>query len=74
MYKLLTFSIKTQSKIGIEVINSNGKKWINEKHFETALGYKNLVGSKTQFYSQEFKKRRHKIQDCEDIAEELAIH
>ena len=54
---------------------------INEKHFETALGYENLVGSKTQFYSHEFKKRRHEIQDCEDsqpcrkcIAEELAIY
>ena len=59
----------------------NGKKWRNEKHLETALGYKNLVGNKTQFYSDEFKKRRYKIQDREDfqscrkfIAEELAIH
>ena len=48
---------------------------------ETALGYKNLVSNKTQYYSDKFKKRRHEIQDCEDfqpcrkfIAEELAIH
>ena len=44
------------------------------------LGYKNLIGSKTQYYSDEFKKGRYEIQDCEDfqpcrkfIAEELAI-
>ena len=48
---------------------------------ETALGYKNLVSNKTQYYSDEFKKRRYEIQDCEDfqpcrkfITEELAIH
>ena len=81
MYQMLTFSIKTWSKIGVEVIKYNHKKWINEKHLETALGYKNLVGNKTQYYSDEFKKRRYEIQDCEDfqpcrkfIAEELAIH
>ena len=74
------FSIKTQSKIGVEVIKY-GKKWINEKHLETALSYKNLVGNKTQYYSHKFKKRRYEIQDWEDfqpcrkfIAEELAIH
>ena len=78
---MLTFSIKTWSKIGVEVVKYNGKKWINEKRLETALCYKNLVGNKTQFYSDEFKKRRCEIQDCEDfqpcrkfIAEELAIH
>ena len=78
---MLTFSIKTWSKIAVEVIKYNHKKWINEKDLETALGYKNLVGNKTQYYSDEFKKRRCKIQDCEDfqpcrkfIAEELAIH
>ena len=81
MYKMLTFNIKTQSKIGIEVIKYNDKKWINEKHLETALGYKNLVGNKTLYYSDKFKKIRYEIQDCEDfqscrkfIAEELAIH
>ena len=47
---------------------------------ETALGYKNLVSNKTQYYSDEFKKRRYEIQDCEDfqacrifIAEQSAI-
>ena len=48
---------------------------------ETALGYKNLVSNKTQYYSDKFKKKWLEIQDCEDfqpcrkfIAEELAIH
>ena len=57
-YKMLTFSIKTWSKISVEVIKYNHKKWINEKHSEVALGYKNLFGNKTQYYSDEFKKRR----------------
>ena len=53
-------------------------KW---KNLEKALGYKNLVGNKTQYYSDKFKKKRHEIQDCEDfqpcrkfIVEELAVH
>ena len=40
-----------------------------------------MVGNKTQYYSDEFKKRRYEIQNCEDfqpcrkfIAEELAVH
>ena len=41
MYKLLTYSIKTWKNIaGVEVIKYNGKKWINEKNLETALGCK----------------------------------
>ena len=55
MYKMLTDSIKTwKNTIGVEVINYNGKKWINEKNLETALGGKNLAGNKTQYYSEEF--------------------
>ena len=60
MYKMLAFSIKTWSKIGVGVIKYNHKKWINEKDLETALGYKNLVGNKTQYYSEKFKKRNVK--------------
>ena len=48
---------------------------------EKALGCKNLAGNKTQYYSNEFKKRRWEILDYEDyqpcrkfVAEELAIH
>ena len=47
-------------KDDVEAINYNGKKWINEKHLETALGYNNLV-SKTQYHSDKFKKRRCEI-------------
>ena len=47
MYKMLTYSIKTWRKIGVEAIKYNDKKWINEKHLETDLGYKNLVSNKT---------------------------
>ena len=52
-----SFSIKTLSKIGVEIIKHNGKKWINEKYLEIALGYKNLV-NKTQYYSDELKKKK----------------
>ena len=43
------YSIKTlKNIIGVEVINYNGKKWINEKNLETALGCKNLAANKTR--------------------------
>ena len=81
MYKMSAYSIKTWINIvGLEVIKYNGKKWINEKNLETALGCKNLAGNKIQYYPNEFIKRRDKIQDCEDfqpcrkfIVEELAV-
>ena len=81
MYKMKSFSIKTWNNNGVEAIKYDGKKWINEKHLETALGYKNLASNKTQFYSDEFKKRRYEKQDWGDfqpcrkfIAEQLAVH
>ena len=61
MYKMLTYSIKTWKKIGVEAIKYHDKKQINEKHLEIALGYKNLVSNKSQYYSDEFKKRRYEI-------------
>ena len=54
MYKMLTYSIKTWKKIGVEVIKYNDKKWINENLLEKALGYKNLVCNKNQCYSDKF--------------------
>ena len=73
-------SIKTWNNNGVKAIKYDGKKWITEKHLETALGYKNLASNKTQFYSDKFKKARCEIQDFEDfqpyrkfIAEELAV-
>ena len=59
MYKMLTYSIKIWINIVcVEVIKYNGKKRINEKNLETALGCKNLAGNKTRYYSDEFTKRR----------------
>ena len=81
MYKMKSFSIKTWSEIDVEAIRHSGKKCMNEKHLEIALDYKKLASNKTQHYSDEFKKRRCELQDCEDfqpcrkfIAEELAVH
>ena len=74
-------SIKTWNNNGVGAITYDGKKWINEKQLETALGYKNLASNKTQFYSDEFKKIRCEIQDCENfqpcrkfISEKIAVH
>ena len=40
IYKMYTFSInQDMEKNGVEAIQYNGKKWINEKHLETAPGY-----------------------------------
>ena len=58
-YKMKSFGIKKWSENGVEVIKYNGKKWISKKNLETALGYKNLISNKTQYYSDEFKKRRN---------------
>ena len=68
-----SFSIKAWSKISVEVIKYNDKKWINEKHLETALGYKNLVSNKTQYYSDEFKKEdmKYKIVKFFSLVENL---
>ena len=81
MYNMKSFSIKIWDKNGVEAIKYDGKKWINEKHLETALGYKNLTSNKTRYYSDEFKKRRSEIQDCEDFqpyekfaVQKLAVH
>ena len=49
------------------------KKWINEENLETALGYKNLVSKKTQYYSDEFKKEdtKYKIVKIFSLVENL---
>ena len=44
MYKMLTYSIKTRRKIGVEAIKNNALK--------------NLVGNKTQYYSDKLKKKK----------------
>ena len=81
MYKMYTFSINTWNKIDVEAIKYNGEKWVNENYLEKVISYKNLTGNRTQQYSDELKKKRFEIQDCEDfqpcrkfIAEKLTIH
>ena len=74
MYKMLTYSIKKwKNTIGVEVIKYDGKKWINQKNLETALGCKNLSGNKTQYYSEEFKKEdmKYKIVKIFSLVENL---
>ena len=58
MYRIHTFSIKTWSKINAEGIKHNDKKWINEKHLEKAVRYKNLASYKTQCYPDKLKKKK----------------
>ena len=60
---MYTFSIKTWSTIDVEAIKYDDEKWINEKHLQKPVGYKNLAGNKIQHYSDRFKKRRCEIQD-----------
>ena len=54
MCKMKSFSIKTWSKIDFEAIKHDGWNQINEKHLETALGYKILASNKTQYYLDKF--------------------
>ena len=54
MYKMNSFSMKMWKKNGVKAIKYNDKKWINEKHLKTALGYKNLVSNKAPYYSDNF--------------------
>ena len=56
MYKKYKFSVNKWKQNNIEAVKYNGKKWINEKRLEKALGCKNLAGNKTQYYSNKFKK------------------
>ena len=68
-----TFSINTWSKIDVEAIKHNGEKWINEKHLENAVGYKNLARNKIQYYSDEFEKEdvKYKIVKIFSLVENL---
>ena len=79
MYKMHTYSIKIWKKNSVEAINCDGKKWINETQLENGLGYLNIA-SRTQYYSSEYKRKSHEIQDCEGyqpcrmfLKEELAV-
>ena len=60
MYKMKLLSIKTWNNNVVETLKYNCKNGL-----ETALDYKNLASNKTEYCSDEFKKRRCEIQDCE---------
>ena len=79
MYKMYTCSTKTWKKNGVEAINYDGEKWINQTQLGNALGHSNIA-SRTQYYSSEYKRKSYEIQDCEDyqpcrmfLKEELAV-
>ena len=38
--------MKTWNNNGVEAIKDDGKKWINEKRLQTALGFKKLASNK----------------------------
>ena len=76
-----SFSIKTWNNNGVEALKYDGKKWINEKQLRSSSWLQKLTSNKTQYCSDELKKRRCEIQDCEDfqpcrkpIADKLAPH
>ena len=74
MYKMNSFSMKIWKKNGVEAIKHNDKRWINEKHLKTALGYKNLVSNKAPHYSDNFFLKedvKYKIVKIFSLAENL---
>ena len=50
MYKMYAYGTKTRKKNGVEALNYDGKKWINQTQLRNALGHPN-VASRTQYYS-----------------------
>ena len=49
-------------KNGVEVIVSNGKKWLKEKHIEEQLKHLNLPPVMLQ-YSSDLRKQRQELQN-----------
>ena len=50
MYKMYTWSIKTWEKNGVEEINYDSKKWINQTQLGNAFDHSNIA-SRIQYYS-----------------------
>ena len=50
---------------GVDAIEHEHKKWINQTKFGNNIGYLNIA-SITQYYSSEYKRQRYETQDCED--------
>ena len=67
MYKMDAFPLftaKAWRKNGVEAIKHGSEILINQGIFEKKFGLKN-ISDKTQYYSDEFKKMRCKIKDCD---------
>ena len=73
MYKMKSFSIKIWNNNGIEAIKYDGKKWINEKHLETALGYKLWLVTKVNIILINLRKEdvKYKIVKIFSLVENL---
>ena len=63
---------ETLQKNGVEVIVSNGKKWLNEKNIQEQLKHSNLPAFTNQ-YSSELKKKdkKYKIVATISLAEDF---
>ena len=66
MYEMDSFALFTANawrKNDVEAIEYSVKIWINQGHLEEKLNIAN-ISDRTQYYSDEFKKIRCKIQEC----------
>ena len=54
---------ESSGKNGVEVIISNGKKWLNETNIKDQLKHSNLAAVTLQC-SSELRKKRQELQDC----------
>ena len=66
MYQMDSFALFTanaQRKNDVEVIQHGGKIWINQGYLKEKLAIADIA-DRTQYYSDEFKKMKCKIQEC----------
>ena len=66
MHKMDSFALFTANvwrKSDVETIEYSGKIWINQGHLQEKLDIAN-ISDRSQYYSDEFKKMRCKIQEC----------
>ena len=66
MHKMDSFALFTANvwrKSDVEAIEYSGKIWINQGHLQEKLDIAN-ISDRSQYYSDEFKKMRCKIQEC----------
>ena len=59
------FTAKAWKKNHVEFIEYGGEIWINQEHLQEKLDIAN-ISDRTQYYTDEFKKMRCKIQECEN--------